>query len=147
MSIPRTALCITYGLVALVALIGTWGNNLDYFGSGFVETNLMFWRDTLATPASRSITVDILFLGVAVAVWMLLEARRLNMRGAWLYIVFGLLIAISVTVPLFLIHRERVLAKADASSPAGRLTALDVIGLVILGAAATLYTNTTLTGL
>ena len=36
MPISRKALCIAYGLIALLALVGTWGNNVAYLGLGFV---------------------------------------------------------------------------------------------------------------
>lgn len=134
MTISRKALCLFYALIGLTALVGTWGNNLQYASLGFLGANLHFWQETLATPASRSITVDILFLALAATTWMLLEARRLGMRGAWLYIVFGTLIAISFTFPLFLINRERALARTSYGSPAGTLTPGDLFGLAGLAA-------------
>src|SRR5262245_36465875 len=144
MPISRKALCIAYGLIALLALVGTWGNNVAYVGLGFVDTNITFWRETLANPASRSITVDLFFLGLAMFVWMVLEARRLGMRGVWLYLLFGMLVAISVTVPIFLINRERALAAREPSSAAGTLSALDLFGLVLVTAAICVYTAITL---
>jgi hypothetical protein len=42
-----------------------------------------------------------------------------------------MLIAISVTVPIFLINRERALAASERSSAAGHLHSLDVIGLAL----------------
>ena len=92
---------------------------------------LLVWKETLANPASRFITVDVLFLALAVIVWMLREARRLKMRGVWLYVVGGFLIAISVAYPLFMIHRERVLG-ASPSDDAERLGVGDKVGLAIL---------------
>jgi hypothetical protein len=50
----------------------------------------------------------------------------------WLYLLFGTLVAISVTVPIFLINRERALAAREPSSAAGTLGTLDVIGLVLV---------------
>ena len=96
-----------------------------------------------STP-SRSITVDLFFLGLAVLVWMVLEARRLGMRFVWLYLVFGMLIAISVTVPIFLINRERKLAMREPDSPAGTLSPLDIAGLALVTAAIAVYTAITL---
>jgi len=64
MIISRKALCLAYGLIAVLALVGTWGNNVGYLNLGFLGANLKFWGDTLANPASRSITVDIFFLGL-----------------------------------------------------------------------------------
>src|SRR5262245_47037866 len=121
MPVSRKVLCVVYALVAVVALVGTWGNNVAYLDQGFVGANVSFWRDTLANPASRSITVDIFLFGFAVFIWMLLEARRLEMRGIWLYLVLGFVVAISVTVPVFLINRERALAAAHRSDVAGTL--------------------------
>jgi hypothetical protein len=140
MSVSRRALCAAYGVIAVLALIGTWGNNLPYLQSGFTA----FWQDTLANPASRSITVDIFFLILAVFVLMVLEARRLAMRGVWLYLIFGMLVAISVTVPIFLINRERALAAAKPSDAAGSLDAADVAGLVAVGLGAIAYAALTL---
>lgn len=132
-------------VIALLALIGTWGNNICYLHRDFLGANRQFWRDTLVNPASRSITVDIFFLGLPVLVWMILEARRLGMRGVWLYLIFGMLIAISVTVPVFLINRERALAAQDSSPTAGRFTIGDVIGLIVVTLAFIAYTAITLT--
>jgi hypothetical protein len=148
MTISRKLLCIVYALIAVVALVGTWGNNIEYFalGLGVVGTNVHFWQETLVNPASRSITVDVLFLGLAVIVWMLLEARRLSMLWAWIYVLAGLFIAISAAFPAFLIHRERVLAGRDGSATAGKLTVRDIAGLAALGLAMLAYTFVALTG-
>jgi len=77
-------------------------------------------------------------------VWMVLEARRLGMRGVWLYLLFGMLVAISVTVPIFLINRERALAAREPSSTAGTLSAPDIAGLVLVTAAICVYSAITL---
>ena len=144
MSISRKALCVVYGLIALLALVGTWANNVAYLSLGFVGTMKAFWGDTLVNAASRSITVDIFFLGLAVFVWMVLEARRLGMRAVWLYLVFGMLVAISVTVPIFLINRERALAAREPSSAAGTLSVYDIAGLTAVTVAIIAYTVVTL---
>ena len=121
MPISRKTLCFAYGLIALLALVTTWANVLSYASLGVVGSNVAFWRDTLVNPASRFLTLDVFFLGLAVFVWMVLEARRLGMRRVWLYLLFGMLVAISVTVPIFLINRERALAAREPSSTAGTL--------------------------
>ena len=140
MSVSRRVFCAAYGVIAVLALISTWGNNLPYLQSGFAA----FWQDTLANPASRSITVDIFFLALVVFVWMVLEARRLAMRGVWLYLIFGMLVAISVTVPIFLINRERAMAAARPLDAAGSLHAADVAGLAAVGLGAIAYAVLTL---
>jgi hypothetical protein len=62
---------------------------------------------------------------------MVVEARRLGVKFVWLYVIFGFLIAISVTFPLFLIAREMRLAKTGVVDAAVRMTAFDVIGLAL----------------
>jgi hypothetical protein len=149
--IPRSRriLCAAYAAVALLALVGTWSQNLAYFrgdegpAAGFLFATGRFWMDTLATPASTSITVDLLLLLLPLFALMIVEARRTGVRFPWLYIVLGCLVAISVTFPLYLIEREyRLAARGEAKEPL-RFTALDLAGLAVLGAvavAATLWT-------
>ncbi len=144
MTLSRKTLCLVYGLIALLALVGTWGNNIPYLSLGYAGANQKFWEDTLVNPASRSITVDIFALGLAVFVWMVLEARRLKMRGVWLYLLFGMTIAISVTVPLFLLNRERRLAEIEAGSDGGRLAPADAMGLVLVALAIAAFAARTL---
>ena len=140
MKISREALRVVYALAGLVALVGTWGNNIEYLHLGLVGANIHFWQETLVNPASRSITVDILCLALAAIVWMLLEARRLSMRGAWLWVLFGLFVAMGAAFPWFMVHRELVLEKREASSNAGNLSSADVIGIVLVGTAVLAYT-------
>jgi len=140
----RQLLCLVYGLIALLALVATWSQNVAYFRAedgallGFVFATLRFWPDTLATPASVSITVDIALFTLAASVFLIREARRLAIRGAWLYVVLGLLIAISVTFPLFLIARERRLALQGVAAVGPGLTRRDAIGLAAFGVATVL---------
>ena len=144
MSISRKSLCIVYGLIALLALVGTWGNAAAYVGLGVVGSNVAFWKDTLVNPASRFLTVDVFFLCLAVFVWMVLEARRLGMRGVWLYLLIGFVVAISVTVPVFLINRERALAAREPSGAAGTLGVFDIAGLAAVTVAFAAYAAVTL---
>ncbi len=120
----RRVLCTVYAAISLVALIATWSQNILFFrgGGGFMA----FWEATKANHASRSITVDIALLLLAVAILMVIEARRLGVKYVWAYILGGFAIAISVTFPLFLLARELRLEKSDA-------TQLRTIDSVLLG--------------
>jgi hypothetical protein len=140
----RQILCVTYALIALLAFVGTWSQNVVYFHAddglaGFALATARFWPDTLTTPAAVSVTVDLGLFLLAASVLMVVEARRLGIRFVWLYIVLGLLVAISVTFPLFLIARERRLAAAaEGTDPT--LATSDTAGLVALGASAAAFT-------
>ena len=132
MPISRKLLCAVYATIAVVALIATWSQNVAYFQN---ITDLVgglgsFLTDTKVTPASRSITVDIVLFFFAAAIFMVIEARKHRVRFVWAYIVGGLVIAISVTFPLFLVARELRLATPDAT----HLRAADIIPLAVLAA-------------
>lgn len=123
-----------YALISLAALIATWSQNLAYTGAGMVNAFQLFVQETRVNPASRSITVDIGFFLLAASAFMVIEARRLAVRFVWLYIVFGFLIAISVTFPLFMIARELRLAPAAKPDAPWSLSLTDVAGLALVAA-------------
>jgi hypothetical protein len=146
MAVSRKALCAVYAVIGVVAFAGTWGNVLGLVGEeGFWAGTIRFWQDTLVNASSRFITIDLLFLGLAIVVWMVLEARRLRIPGVWLYVVAGLLIAISLTVPLFMIQRERKLAALEPGTPAGALATADALGLILLAIVFATYAVVALT--
>lgn len=146
----RWILCLGYFAVAVLALFGTFTQNVRYMHPeegrvlGFAYATARFWPETLATPASTSITVDLGLLLIPIFALMILEARRLGIRFVWLYIVGGILIAISVTFPLFLIAREWRLAKAGESSGDLGFRRGDWIGFGVLSAAAVIFTSWTM---
>ena len=140
MIVQRSTLAWVYGVVAVLAFIGTWGNNIHYMTSGLspLDVNILFWKETFANPASRSITVDILFLSIPVTIWMMMEARRLQMRGIWFYLLGSVFIAVSMTVPLFMALRERKLAETQPE--AGTLSVVEIIWALMLGVVVIAYT-------
>lgn len=138
---PRRSvyLCVFYALVATVALVATWGQNLAYFqgvaaAGGVLEVFAAFIEDTRVNPASRSITVDIALFTLAGSVFMILEARRLGIRFVWAYILLGFLVAISVTFPLFMIARERHQAWCEGRSESEPFRAADGLGIAVTAA-------------
>ncbi|MGV0626311.1 DUF2834 domain-containing protein [Mycolicibacter minnesotensis] len=132
--------CGVYAVISFVALIATWSQNLAYSGP---EAFSRFLPDTALTPASRSITADVMLLALAAIVLMVVEARRHQVRFVWAYVAGSFLIAISVVFPLFLIARERRLAAEGSGTP--RLGAVDLAllsGLALVVAAITLWVDT-----
>jgi len=103
---PTELLLVALGLLGLV---GTWAQGFSYLAHGFIPGNVLFWKETVATPASTFITVDILVLAAGVFVLMFAEGRRLGIRAGWLwgYFLASLFIGISFAVPAFLAHRQR----------------------------------------
>ena len=72
-------LCAVYGAIAIAALIATWSQNAAYFDNpgGFLFD---FFNDSKVTPASRSLTVDIVLFLLAAAILMVVEARKHGVR-------------------------------------------------------------------
>ena len=106
-----TPLALTWLVLAIVGLIGTWTFNAfaivqmrdfigDWVGSG---------------PAVSSLTVDLLVVAVAGCILIVVESRRLGMKRAWLYIVLSGLTAFAFTFPLFLAMRQRRLTERAAA--------------------------------
>jgi Terpene cyclase DEP1 len=125
----RKVLCVVYGVIAVAALIATWSQNLAYMGKP-ARFLLDFLNDSKVTPASRSLTADILLFFLAATILMVLEARKHGVKFVWLYIAGGFAIAISVTFPLFLIARELRMGASDAP----RLHATDATLLALVAA-------------
>jgi hypothetical protein len=105
-----TPLAFVYLGLAIAGLIGTWTFNTlaimqmrdfvgDWVGSG---------------PSVSSLTVDLLVVAVAGCVLIVIEARRLGMKRAWLHVVLSGLTAFAFTFPLFLAMRERALRARES---------------------------------
>ena len=105
MSKTKKLCCLLYFIISVIALIVCWRENLYYFFAPFNGLG-NFVNDTMVNPASRSITFDIIFFFLSASLWMATESKKLGIKYVYLYVIFGVLIAISVTFPLFLIARE-----------------------------------------
>lgn len=132
-STSRKVLCVAYGAISVAALVATWSQNAAYFDKP-ARFLVNFLNDSKVTPASRSLTVDILLFLLAAMILMVIEARKHGVKFVWLYIAGGFTIAISVTFPLFLIARE--LRMGTSGAPHLRTTdtvLLAVLAVVIAG--------------
>ncbi len=89
--------------LSIIGLVGT----LIYNVTTVIEGRDFFGDLGSGGPAVGSLGVDLLVVAVAGSVLIVVEARRLRMKRAWLYIVLSLITAIAFTFPLFLAMRER----------------------------------------
>lgn len=110
-------LCWVYGVIAAGALIATWSQNIRFFSQEDNGGFTGFIKDAWANPAAASLSNDLSFVALAAAILMIVEARRLGIRHVWAYLVFSLVLAISVTFPLFLIARQIRLASQTRPEP------------------------------
>ena len=108
-------LCAIYAILAVVALIATWSNNLAFMIGHPENLQLQSWYNAVyANHAAASFTNDLFLLGIAGSVFIVVEGRRLHIRFFWLYILLSGPTAISITFPLFLIARQIRMARQRA---------------------------------
>ena len=116
-----TPLAVTYLGLALIGLIGTWTFNalaivqLRNFAGDWVNSG----------PAVSSLTVDLLVAAVAGSILIIVEARRLGLRGGWIYVMLAGLTAYAFVFPLFLAMRQRALTKRKTEGGARATDARD----------------------
>ncbi|MFM8940535.1 MAG: DUF2834 domain-containing protein, partial [Phenylobacterium sp.] len=125
---PGRSLVIVYVILGLVGLALTWSQNLAYLGPAAGPGGLIdFLRATVVNPGARSIAFDILILGWAVSIWMVVEGRRRRMKAVWLYPLLGWAVALAFSVPQCLAARE--LALRTPPELDGRPGLVDGVGL------------------
>lgn len=117
---PRwTPLALTYVALAVAGLIGTWTYNIIAFGE---QRNYL--GDWLGSgPSVMSLTLDILVVLIACAIFVVVEGRRIGMRW-WQIIVFLVMmpaIALAFSFPLFLAFRERAKSAHTAGGMNGAI--------------------------
>lgn len=102
---------IIYGLTAIVGAFSTWYFNINFivFYQGFPIGQ--FLTDNYVNPASASISNDLWVAVFTFLFWSFVEARRIAMRGWWLYLLLTFSVAVAVAFPFFLLMRERHLAR------------------------------------
>ena len=101
-----TPLAITYLVLAIVGLIGTW--TLNILAITQQSTFVGEWLSN--PPATQSLQVDLLVLAVASGVFIVIEGKKLGMRWAWVFLPLAAVTAAAFAVPLFLALRERRLS-------------------------------------
>lgn len=82
--------------------------------------------------------------GLAAIVWMVIEARRLEIGFVWIYVIVAFVVAISVTFPIFLFVCERRLQALGVAHREASPTAADLAGLAIFGVPIVLFAAYTL---
>ena len=113
-----TPLAVAYLVVALVGLVGTWTFNV--FAIVQVRDFVGDWVNS--GPAVSSLTVDLFIVAVAGSILIIVESRRLGLRGGWIYLVLAGITAFAFVFPLFLAMRERALTRRTAEDGAGAIS-------------------------
>lgn len=101
-----------YLALAVAGAVLPWLANVEFiraYGSSF-DLGL-FVQLANANPAASSLSRDLAIGASAVVVWMVTEARRLQMRGLPWVLLSCVTLAFACGAPLFLYLRERRLAE------------------------------------
>ena len=93
---------ITYLLLAIAGLVGTW-----YFNFLAIKQGRNFFADWSSTPAVSSATTDLFVVATVASVFIFLEGRKHKIKYWWVFILGSFVTAIAFTFPLFLAIRER----------------------------------------
>jgi len=101
-----------YLALSVAGAILPWLANWDFvqtYGSGFDLGRFLALAN--ANPASQSFARDLAVMATALTIWMVIESRRLKMRGLGWVLLSCITIAFTFGAPLFLHLRERRLAE------------------------------------
>lgn len=98
---------IVYAMLTVLGLVVPWYFNWQFTSLEGGFDPLVFARSGFVNPGASSLTVDLLIGCTAFLVWLFAEARRLEMRRAWIYLVLTFAVAFAFAFPLFLWMRER----------------------------------------
>lgn len=105
---PGSSIRWLYLALAICGAILPWMSNLAFiqtYGSAF-DLGL-FLRLASANPAAQSLSRDLAVASTAMIVWMVIESRRLGIRGLPWVLLSCVTIAFACGAPLFLYLRER----------------------------------------
>jgi hypothetical protein len=120
-SAPPRSLAWIYLLLAVAGAVLPWLANIAFIRDSGQPFDLgLFVRMANANPAAQSLSRDLAVGASAVTLWMVVESRRLRMRGLGWVLLSCVTIAFAFGAPLFLYLRERrlqELALQDGTSP------------------------------
>lgn len=106
------AVAWVYLALAVAGAVLPWLANLEYIREAGGAFDLArFVAQANANPAAASLSRDLGIGATAVVIWMVGEARRLQMRGLPWVLLSCVTVAFACGAPLFLYLRERRLAE------------------------------------
>ena len=113
MTIPLTSkpspwLAWLYLGLSVAGAILPWLANLDFIRESNGPFDLaLFIAQANANPAAQSLSRDLLIGATAFTFWMVVEAKRLQIKTFWIALLASFGIAFACGAPLFLFLRER----------------------------------------
>ena len=96
-----------YGIMCVVGTIVPWLFFADFFASFGLDV-VQFVSLPFANAVAGGFTADILISIAVFGVWSYLDAVREGVRNWWLVVPSTLCVGLSLSLPLYLLLRERV---------------------------------------
>jgi hypothetical protein len=105
-TVPVTGLQIFWGLWAIAGLLGVGWASLHVAGGtgAFLAELRQGW-------GSLTVALDLLFLGIPVVIFAVVESYRLGMRVPWIWIPLAIPLPGAFLIPLFFLLRERAILR------------------------------------
>jgi len=105
---PSPWLAWLYLGLSVAGAILPWLANLDFIRESNGPFDLaLFIAQANANPAAQSLSRDLLIGATAFTIWMVVEAKRLQIKTFWIALLASFGIAFACGAPLFLFLRER----------------------------------------
>ncbi len=105
---PSPWLAWLYLALAVAGAILPWLANLDFIRESGAPFDLArFIAQANANPAAQSLSRDLLIGATAFTIWMVVEAKRLQIKYFWVALLASFGLAFACGAPLFLFLRER----------------------------------------
>lgn len=109
-----------YLALAVAGAVLPWLANLAFIRSTGQPFDLaLFVQQANANPAAQSLSRDLAVGATAVTIWMVVESRRLGMRGLGWVLLSCVTVAFAFGAPLFLYLRERRLQEMARQTTEG----------------------------
>ena len=110
---------VLYLFLAFTGLIWAWNHGLTFSLQWLTDAPNpwdvpqfffdFFYSAYVASPTAAFLTVDLLGAWFTFLVFVLPESKRLNIHVGWVYFLIACTLGVCFAMPLFLIHRERVM--------------------------------------
>jgi len=103
--VPITQLQILWAICAIAGLLAV------IWPAAHAPAPALFFHDVTANPSTLTISLDLIFLGLAMVIFAISESRRLGMRYPWIWVPLALPLPGAFLMPVFFLLRERAMIR------------------------------------
>jgi hypothetical protein len=112
--VPLTGLQIFWGFCAIAGLLGVG------WPAAHAPDAAAFSAELGQSWSGITVSSDLLFLGLPVVAFAVIESRRLGMRLPWIWVPLAIPLPGAFLIPIFLLLRERALIRLSLNDGAER---------------------------